>query len=101
MQQHTVQTPYMVGEVHFYSAELDGGPALFDTGPPTPEGEAALLESIDLTRLKFLMITHCHVDHYGLANYILQHSDAEVSSHAGTPSNSSVMPSGWRGWVSS
>jgi len=78
MQQHTVQTPYMVGEVHFYSAELDGRPALFDTGPPTPEGEAALLESIDLTRLKFLIITHCHVDHYGLANYILQHSDAEI-----------------------
>ncbi len=78
MQQHTVQTPYMVGDVHFYSTELDGGLALFDTGPPTPEGEAALLESIDLKNLKYLFITHCHVDHYGLANYVLQQSDAKV-----------------------
>ena len=78
MQQHTVQTPYMVGEVHLYSTELEGGLVLFDTGPPTPEGEACLLENIDLKRLKYLLVTHCHVDHYGLANFILQHSDAEV-----------------------
>jgi 2,4-dienoyl-CoA reductase (NADPH2) len=78
MQQHTVQTPYMVGEVHFYSAEINGGLVLFDTGPPTPEGEACLLEKIDLTRLKYLFITHCHIDHYGLANFILQRSDVEV-----------------------
>jgi 2,4-dienoyl-CoA reductase (NADPH2) len=78
MRQHTVQTPYMVGDVHFYSTELDGGLALFDTGPPTPEGETALLANVDLKRLKYLFITHCHVDHYGLANFILQNSDAEV-----------------------
>jgi 2,4-dienoyl-CoA reductase (NADPH2) len=78
MQQHTIQTPYMVGEVHFYSTKLDGRLVLFDTGPPTPEGEAALLEIPDLKSLKYLLITHCHVDHYGLANFILQHSDAEV-----------------------
>ena len=78
MQQHTIQTPYMVGEVHFYSTKLDGRLVQFDTGPPTPEGEAALLENPDLKNLKYLLITHCHVDHYGLANFILQHSDAEV-----------------------
>jgi 2,4-dienoyl-CoA reductase (NADPH2) len=78
MLQHTVQTPYMVGEVHFYSAELDSGLALFDTGPPTGEGQARLLDSMDLSQLKYLFITHCHVDHYGLANFILQQSDAEV-----------------------
>lgn len=78
MQQHTVQTPYMVGEVHLYSAELDGGLALFDTGPPTPEGVDCLQKSVDLTRLKQIFITHCHVDHYGLANYLLENSSAEV-----------------------
>ncbi|MDD2308676.1 MAG: MBL fold metallo-hydrolase [Desulfuromonadaceae bacterium] len=78
MRQHTIQTPYMVGEVHFYSIERDSGLALFDTGPPTPEGEAALLANVDLKRLKYLFITHCHVDHYGLANFILHNSDAEV-----------------------
>ncbi len=78
MHQHTVQTPYIVGEVHFYSAEIDGGLVLFDTGPPTPEGEACLIDEVDLKRLKYVCITHCHVDHYGLANFILQQSDAEV-----------------------
>jgi 2,4-dienoyl-CoA reductase (NADPH2) len=68
----------MVGEVHFYSAELDGGLTLFDTGPPTPEGEACLMEQIDLKRLKYLFITHCHVDHYGLVNFVIRHSDAEI-----------------------
>ncbi len=78
MRQHTVQTPYMVGDVHFYSTELDDGLALFDTGPPTTGGEAYLLENINLKRLKYLFITHCHVDHYGLANFVLQNSDAEI-----------------------
>jgi 2,4-dienoyl-CoA reductase (NADPH2) len=78
MQQHTVQTPYMVGEVHFYSTEIDGNPVLFDTGPPTNEGEVCLRNSVDLKHLKYLFITHCHVDHYGLANFIIQHSNAEV-----------------------
>jgi 2,4-dienoyl-CoA reductase (NADPH2) len=78
MHQHTVQTPYIVGEVHFYSAEIDGGLVLFDTGPPTPEAEACLINEVDLKRLKYVCITHCHVDHYGLANFILQQSDAEV-----------------------
>jgi len=78
MQQHTVQTPYMVGAVHFYSAELDSGLALFDTGPPSPEGETCLQASIDLSRLKYLFITHCHVDHYGLTNFVLENSNAEI-----------------------
>jgi 2,4-dienoyl-CoA reductase (NADPH2) len=78
MLQHTVQTPYMVGEVHCYTAELDGGLALFDTGPPTPEGEACLKTAVDLPRLKYLFLTHCHVDHYGLANFVLENSSAAV-----------------------
>jgi len=78
MLQHTVHTPYMVGEVHFYSAELANGLALFDTGPPSQEGEAALLASIDLSRLKYLFITHCHVDHYGLINFVQANSTAEI-----------------------
>ena len=78
MHQHTVQTPYAVGDVHFYSAEIDGGLVLFDTGPPTVEGEACLINEVDFTRLKYVCITHCHVDHYGLVNFILQQSDAEV-----------------------
>lgn len=78
MRRHTVQTPYMVGEAHFYSMELEGGLALFDTGPPTPEGEAGLREAVDLSRVRYLFVTHCHVDHYGLANRVLEESNARV-----------------------
>lgn len=68
----------MVGEVHFYSTEIEGGLVLFDTGPPTSEALACLREQIDLSRLKYIFITHCHVDHYGLAAALSQQSKAEV-----------------------
>ncbi|HJV65404.1 MAG TPA: MBL fold metallo-hydrolase [Geomonas sp.] len=78
MRQHTVMTPYVVGEVHYYSTEIDGELVLFDTGPPTPEAIAELERSVDLKRLKYLFVTHCHVDHDGLAAYVEQHSDARI-----------------------
>jgi hydroxyacylglutathione hydrolase len=78
MIQHTVHTPYMVGDAHFYSAEIDGELVLFDTGPATPQALAFLEEQVDLGRLKYLFITHCHVDHCGLAAYIAQHTKAEI-----------------------
>lgn len=78
MQQHTIHTPYMVGEAHFYSTEIAGELVLFDTGPATPEAQAYLQSRIDLSRLKHLFITHCHVDHYGLARFIGENSDAEI-----------------------
>lgn len=78
MKQHTVMTPYMVGEVHFYSTEIQGELVLFDTGPPTPEAQAVLTANIDLKRLKHVFITHCHVDHYGQAAYIEANSPARI-----------------------
>lgn len=78
MKQHTVMTPYMVGEVHYYSTEINGELVLFDTGPPTPEGVAELERTVDLKRLKYLFVTHCHVDHYGLAAHIEAHSAAQI-----------------------
>jgi hydroxyacylglutathione hydrolase len=78
MKQHTVMTPYMVGEVHFYTTEIDGELVLFDTGPPTAAAVAELERSVDLKNLKHLFVTHCHVDHYGLAAYIERHSAAQI-----------------------
>jgi hydroxyacylglutathione hydrolase len=78
MKQHTVMTPYMVGEVHFYSTQIEGELVLFDTGPPTAAAIAELERSVDLKNLKHLFVTHCHVDHYGLAAYVEQHSDAQI-----------------------
>jgi hydroxyacylglutathione hydrolase len=78
MKQHTVMTPYMVGEVHYYSTEIEGELVLFDTGPPTAEGIAELERTVDLKRLKHLFVTHCHVDHHGLAAHIEAHSAAQI-----------------------
>ena len=78
MKRHTVMTPYKVGEVHYYSTEIDGELVLFDTGPPTPEGLRELEQTVDLKRLKHLFVTHCHVDHYGLAAHIEANSEAQI-----------------------
>ena len=78
MRQHTVQTPYLVDEAHFYSTEIDGNLVLFDTGPATPDALARLRAEVDLSRLKYVFITHCHVDHYGLAALLSRECGAEV-----------------------
>jgi len=74
--QHTISTPYMVGPVHCYTGMLAGELVLFDTGPPTPEGRRYLHDHIDLDNLKHIIITHCHIDHYGQAHWLLDNSDA-------------------------
>ncbi len=76
--QHTVDTPYMVGPVHCYSVELDGELVLFDTGPPTRAAELFLQQHIDLGRLRHVIITHCHLDHYGLSSWLEENSDASI-----------------------
>lgn len=78
MQQHTVPTPYMVGDVHFYTTEINGAAVLFDTGPPTPQGIAALRQQVNLDRLDFVFVTHCHADHYGLVDFLANSSPARI-----------------------
>jgi 2,4-dienoyl-CoA reductase (NADPH2) len=78
MRQHTVSTPYQVGDVHFYTTEIRGELVLFDTGPGTPQAFAALQQQVDLDRLQHLFVTHCHDDHFGLAATIAQESDAQI-----------------------
>ncbi len=76
--QHTINTPYIAGPVHCYTAELGGDLVLFDTGPPTSEAEQFLRKNVDLKRLKHVLITHCHIDHYGQTAWIEKNSDATV-----------------------
>lgn len=78
MQQHTIATPYMVGDVHCYTIEIEGELVLFDTGPSTEAAQRALCRTVDLQRLKYLFITHCHVDHYGLVDFIAKNSAARI-----------------------
>lgn len=76
--QHTINTPYMVGPVHCYTTERDGELILFDTGPSTDNARQYLLETIDLERLRYVFMTHCHIDHYGLAWWLEENSDATL-----------------------
>lgn len=68
----------MVGPVHCYTGKLDGELVLFDTGPPTPEGQRYLQKHVDLDNLKHIIITHCHIDHYGQAHWLEQNCDAAL-----------------------
>ncbi len=91
--QHTISTPYMVGPVHCYTGSLAGELVLFDTGPPTEEGRRYLKEHVDLASLKHILITHCHIDHYGQADWLERNTDAtlyfpyrdclKIAQHAG------------------
>jgi 2,4-dienoyl-CoA reductase (NADPH2) len=76
--QHTINTPYMVGPVHCYTGRLADELVLFDTGPPTPEAKRYLREHVDLDNLKHIIITHCHIDHYGQARWLQENSEAAL-----------------------
>ncbi len=78
IQQHTIDTPYMVGPVHCYTTEIDGETILFDTGPPTDRAKKYLQENINLQSLKYIFITHCHIDHYGLAHWLEEETEAQI-----------------------
>ncbi len=78
IRQHTIATPYMVGPVHCYSMEVGGQLVLFDTGPPTEIAKQYLLQNLDLATLEYVFVTHCHIDHYGLAFWLEQETGAKI-----------------------
>ena len=78
MQQHTIHTPFVVGAVHCYTAELAGELVLFDTGAPTDAGWDYLKNHVDLGRLRHVFVTHCHIDHYGLVSRLEQETGATI-----------------------
>jgi glyoxylase-like metal-dependent hydrolase (beta-lactamase superfamily II) len=86
---HAVElpTPFPVGPVTVYLADAPGEPlTLVDTGPRTPETRAALEAGLaalgytpaDLARI---VVTHAHVDHFGLAADLVAASGAQVLTH--------------------
>jgi len=80
-------TPFPVGPVSVYLANAPGEPlTLIDTGPLTSKTATALeaglarhgYVSADLERI---VVTHAHVDHFGLAGDLVAASGAEVWTH--------------------
>lgn len=78
IQQHSVATPYPVGDVHFYSTQIEGELVLFDTGPPTEHCWQQLQTELDLSRLRHVFVTHCHIDHWGQAARLAHETGAII-----------------------
>lgn len=82
----TLPTPFAVGPINCYLAEGDGGLTLIDTGAKTPEAIAGLNEQLgargfSIRDIRRIIVTHAHVDHFGLAAYIVAESGASVFSY--------------------
>ena len=75
---HTINTPYAVGPVHLYVFEVEDYLIMFDTGPFTIEALTYIKENVDLKKLRYVFITHCHADHYGLENFLARNTKATI-----------------------
>jgi glyoxylase-like metal-dependent hydrolase (beta-lactamase superfamily II) len=80
-------TPFPVGPVTAYLADAPNEPlTLIDTGPQTVDSRAALEAGLAhlgyaLVDLKRIVISHAHVDHFGLTADLVDASNAQVWSH--------------------
>lgn len=80
-------TPYAVGPVNTYVVRGDRT-TLVDVGPPTDDGEAALLDGLARAALApedidQIVITHTHVDHHGgLPRFLRRNPDVSVAVHS-------------------
>jgi glyoxylase-like metal-dependent hydrolase (beta-lactamase superfamily II) len=83
--QITLPTPFPVGPVHTYLIPNDPL-TLIDAGPCTPAAQVALQTGlaqlgVTLSDIQRVIITHAHVDHYGLVGEVVAASGAEVWAH--------------------
>lgn len=66
---------------------LEGDPlTLIDCGPNTEEtrgflDKALLSRGLTVEDIRILILTHCHVDHFGLAGWIKERSGATIMAH--------------------
>lgn len=82
----TLPTPFPIGPINCYLARGDEL-TLVDTGPQHPDTLESLRSSLAERGLAFkdirrIIITHAHVDHFGLAASIVAESGARVFSHS-------------------
>ena len=81
-----VPTPYPVGPVNLYLIRAGDVNILIDTGPNTPEARRYLEKNLNdhglsVKDIHFVIVTHAHQDHMGLAGWIKEQSGAKICSH--------------------
>lgn len=85
MDRCSIPTPFAVGRVNCYLF-VGNGLTLVDPGPATAESGDALEACLDRRGFDFadvdrILITHPHMDHFGIAHQIAAESGAEVLAH--------------------
>jgi glyoxylase-like metal-dependent hydrolase (beta-lactamase superfamily II) len=80
-----VPTPFAVGPLNCYLVE-GGGVTLIDPGPATDAAYSTLLSALEnrdyeVRDIERLLITHPHMDHFGLADRLVTESGATVFAH--------------------
>jgi glyoxylase-like metal-dependent hydrolase (beta-lactamase superfamily II) len=82
----SVPLPFPPREVAAWVIEGENGHVLVDTGIDTPGGREALrqgAEDLGVTpeSLRWVVLTHAHIDHYGLAGAVRTWAGAQVALH--------------------
>ncbi len=82
----TIPLPFPPREVAAWAVRIEGGWMLVDSGMDTPAARSALLDGaralgIRPADLVLVVLTHVHVDHYGLAGIVRDWSGARVVIH--------------------
>jgi glyoxylase-like metal-dependent hydrolase (beta-lactamase superfamily II) len=81
-----IPTPFMVGRVNAYLIE-DSPLTLVDSGPNSGKALDELEQALaarghTIEDIELLVITHQHIDHFGLASILARRSGAEVAAFA-------------------
>ena len=98
----SVPLPFPPREVAAWLLEGDEGHTLVDTGIDTPPARGALrhgAERLGVTpdSLRHVVLTHAHIDHYGLAGPVRAWSGARVSMHEREEALIRAFVDGWPG----
>jgi glyoxylase-like metal-dependent hydrolase (beta-lactamase superfamily II) len=79
-----IPTPFQVGRVNAYLIE-DSPLTLLDSGPNSAKAMDELEQALArhghaVEDLELLIVTHQHIDHFGLASVLARRSGAEVAA---------------------
>jgi glyoxylase-like metal-dependent hydrolase (beta-lactamase superfamily II) len=82
-----IPTPFQVGRVNAYLIE-DSPLTLIDSGPNSAKALDELEQALKthghaIEDIELLIVTHQHIDHFGLASILARRSGAEVAALAG------------------